>query len=134
MATLLSARERLLSIAQVLDAASADAGLPIQAYVTEDGDDVELGVRLLQLGVHPCDELRGTVAPADWWAMGVVTFGRARFLDHPDLDPEPIQSTYLLARDGTEVSLLRRGRDVEQLHGPAQGRIPDLCRSILGLL
>ena len=127
-----STRDRLLSIAHVVDSASADLTGARIVSVELDGDDVVLGVRDLPAGVHPVGPLAGLVAPEQWWALCIVTHGRAHFLDEPDRAPEDIVSTFALARDGSEASLLRRGDDVMELPGPTTGRIPDLLRTILG--
>lgn len=131
MATLLSTRDRLLSIAHALDAAGP--GSDVLVGVIADPDDVVLALRTLDPDRHPCDELRGRVAPSDWWAVGIVVEGRARFLDQPDRPPEPIVTTYLVERGGAEVSLLRRGGEVTESHERVSGRIPDLCRGMLAL-
>lgn len=128
-----SPRDRLSSIAVLLDESSARSDVDLHVYVTDDGRAFELGLRALDPRLHPCEELRGLVAAEDWWAVGLVLHGRLRFLDGGDRGPEPIRSTYLVARDGTEVSLLRRGDEVTELAGPAEGRLPDLLRTMLGL-
>jgi hypothetical protein len=129
-----SARDRLLSIAHALDAASTPGCSDVLVSVAADRRDVVLGLLRLDPRRHPCEELRGMVARDEWWAVGIVVAGRARFLDQPDREPEPILTTYLVERGGAEVSLLRRRREVTESRGRVEGRIPDLCRSMLGLL
>lgn len=126
-------RHRLASIARVVADASAPGCSDVLVHVRADPDDVVLGLHPLDPGQHPCDELRGAVAPPDWWAVGIVIAGRARFLDRPDLAPEPITTTYFVERGGAEVSLLRRGDVVTEMGERVVGRIPDLCRGMLGL-
>lgn len=133
MATLLSTRERLASIARLLDAATTDECSDVLVHVIADPDDVVLGLRPLDPHRHPCEELRGMVAEPHWWAVGLVVHGRARFLDEPDRPPEPILSTYLVERGGHETSLLRRGDAVTETTERVEGRLPDLCRAMLGL-
>jgi hypothetical protein len=129
MATLLSARDRLVSIAHVLD--GAGPGSDALVGLVRDPDDVVLVLRNLDPHRHPCDELHGLVAPDDWWAVGMIVRGRARFLDEPDRPPEAITTTYLVERGGAEVSLLRRGDRVTESRDRVHGRIPDLCRGML---
>jgi hypothetical protein len=126
-----SARERLAAIARLVEEACARADGHTLVRIVADDHDVELG--LLPLEGHPCDELGSFVAPPEWWAVGLVTHGRARFLDQPDRPPEPIVSSYFLERSGHAVSFLRRGAEVTEPSEPLVGRIPDLCRSMLGL-
>ena len=126
-------RDRLASIARVLADASTPGCSDVLVHVLDDPDDVVLGLHPLDPAQHPCDELHGAVAPPDWWAVGIVIAGRARYLDRPEADPEPITTTYLVERGGAEVSLLRRGDDVTELRDRVVGRIPDLCRGMLGL-
>jgi hypothetical protein len=127
-----TARDRLLSIAELVDLAGPEHPDGIIVSVALEEDDVVLGVRRLDPTLHPTIELAGLVAEPSWWALCLCTHGRARFLDEPDRLPEAIVSTFAVDRCGTEVSLLRRGATVTELPGPALGRIPELLRSILG--
>jgi hypothetical protein len=103
----------------------------VLAHISVDGDELELGLRELDPDLHPTMELAGLVADPRWWALCLVTRGRAHLLDAPDAPSEPVVSTYAVDRAGHEVSLLRRGTEVEELTGPVVGRIPDLLRHIL---
>jgi hypothetical protein len=94
--------------------------------------EVELGLLPLAPDRHPCEELHGFVAPDEWWAVGLVVRGRAHFLDEPGRQPEPIVSTFFVERGGVEVSLLRRGDEVSEGPGRVEGRLPDLCRAMVG--
>lgn len=125
---------RLEAIARVLDLAAVDEPGHVLVHVLgEPDDEVELGVRPLDVDVHPFQELAGLTAPEDWWAVGVRARGRATFLDDRGRPPERIATTYLLGRTGEEASLLRSGHEVSTLPGPATGTIPDACRRVLGL-
>ncbi len=93
------------------------------------GDEAVFGVRAF--ADHPTDALGGLVAPSRWWAFALCTRGQEHFPDGADQEPEPIFSTFARSRNGHEVSLLRRGQEVTRLHGPAEGRVPDLVRAIL---
>jgi hypothetical protein len=122
-------------VAEVLDLSNVDEPGHLAMYValTDEVGELEVGMRWLHPDLHPTVELAGLVAPRSWWAFGLSTTGRAHFLDEPDRAPERIVSTYVRERNGCEVSLLRRGSSVTELNGPAEGRIPDLVRSILGV-
>jgi hypothetical protein len=120
----------LVELAHLIDDAGPAGCRDVFVFARIDGADVVVGVRPLER--HPCDELVGFGAPPQWWAVGFWLHGRARFLDRPSSPPEPIVSTYLLDRSGASASLLRRGDEVLELPGPTEGRIPDLCRKILG--
>ncbi len=124
-------RARLRAVAELLEAATHDWPTGVLVYVALDGEELELGLRELDPAVHPTVELAGLVAEPRWWALCLVCHGTARFLDAPGDRPERIVSTYAVARDGHEVSLLRRGHAVEELPGTAAGRIPDLLRHVL---
>jgi hypothetical protein len=123
--------ELLAALARILEEAvhSDPAGTAI--FVRRFDSEIELGLRRLDPELHPCLELRGFVAPEDWWAFGLVTHGTATFLDEDR--SERIVSTHLRSRSGEEVSLLRRGDTVQELPGRGVGRIPDLVRSVLPL-
>jgi hypothetical protein len=123
--------ELLTAIAHGVEAAVHSEPQGTVVYAARVGDEVELGLRLLDPELHPCAELRGFEAPAHWWAMGLITHGTATFLEEGRT--ERIVSTYFAARDGSEVSLLRRGDGVQELPGPAVGRVPELVREALGL-
>ena len=95
--------------------------------------DVDLGLRPLEAGVHPFDELAGFDAPDAWTIVGLRTTGRARHLDRPGADPRRLASTFLVDRHGREASLLRFDDELVESPGRASGTIPDTCRRMLGL-
>ena len=128
-----TARERLVSIARVLADSSAPGCSDVLVHVLDDPSEVVLGIHQLDPHQHPCEELRDLVAPPEWWAVGIVIAGRARYLDRPDAEPERVTTTYLVERGGATASLVRRGDVVTAMQEPMVGRIPDLCRSMLGL-
>jgi hypothetical protein len=117
------------TIAEAHHRAPAEPSTHVAAFVELDGEEVVLGVRWFD--AHPAalpwaDEVQDT-----WWALVLCTRGRAHFLDRPDVAPEPIASTFARSRDGHELSLLRRGGELTELPGRAEGRIPDLLRTLL---
>jgi hypothetical protein len=121
----------LAAIAHVIEAGVHAEPVGTVAYVRRlSRGKLELGLRPLHPELHPCTELRGFVAPADWWALGLVTHGTATFPD--GRRTEQIVSAFFCSRDGDEVSLLRRHGRVQELHGLAEGRVPELVREALG--
>ncbi|MDQ2647954.1 MAG: hypothetical protein M3Z03_00205 [Actinomycetota bacterium] len=118
----------LLDIAHLIDESLVDDPADVAFYVVDDPHDVVLGVH--RLHDHPCVALAGLTAAPDWRAFGLRVHGTAHFLDG-SRGPEPIATTYLLGRDGTSISILRRGAEVTEDLTGARGRIPDLCRQIL---
>jgi hypothetical protein len=121
----------LAAIAHVIEASVHAEPVGTVAYVRRLGDgELEVGLRLLDPELHPCAELRDFAAPADWWALGLVTHGTATFLD--EQRTERIVSAFFCSRDGREVSLLRRRGRVQELSGLAEGRVPELVREALG--
>jgi hypothetical protein len=126
-------RDLLLSVSHFVERGAALGGSDCFVSVTPSGREVAFGFYPLYTGLHPCEELGDMVADHSWWAVGLILHGRGHFLDQPDQPAEPIVSTYFIERGGAEVSLLRRGKRLEEMPGPAIGRIPDLCRSMLGL-
>ena len=129
MPTTAAVPDLLTAIAHVVEEAVHPDPAGAIAYARLEGHEVELGLRPLDPDLHPCLELRGFVAPDDWWAFGIVTHGTATFLD--EQRRERIVSAFFRSRDGQEVSLLRRGGRVEELPGLAEGRVPDLVREAL---
>jgi hypothetical protein len=125
----------LRTIAHLLDAASSEGAPDALVLLLDDPgapDELVLALRPLAPGRHPCDELQDVSAPSACWAVGLVVHGRAHLLDAADRPPQPIVTTYLVDREGAEVSLLRGAGRVAELPGPSLGRLPDLCRRILG--
>lgn len=118
----------LLDIAHLIDDALVDDPADVAFYVVDDPDDLVLGLQVLH--DHPCTALAELRADPDWRAFGLRVHGTAHFLDG-DQPAEPIATTYLAGRDGTAVSILRRGARIHADLGALEGRIPDLCRRIL---
>jgi hypothetical protein len=125
-----TSRALLLAIARCAEEGSHANPGGTAFFVRRDGEEIELGVRALDPDLHPTLELRGFVAPDDWWAFGLVVHGTATFYEEDRC--ERIVTTYFRSRDGDEVSLLRRGDDVQEMPEGCIGRIPDLLRSVLG--
>lgn len=126
--------DRLAEVARVVDdTCSGEHGHVLVHLADATDEHVDLGVRPLPRDRHPFSEVAGFEAPSEWWAFGMRVRGRARHLDRPGGVRWRTAVTYLLARDGAEVSLQRTGPRTEQIPGPAVGTIPDLCRRVLGL-
>lgn len=123
----------LLDLAHLIDDSHVDHPADVAFYVVHDPPEVLLGLKDLDPSVHPCISLDGFEAPEEWDAFGIRVHGTAHFLEEPGHPPAAIVSTFLVDREGTSASLLRRGDDVTELAGPALGRIPELCRSILAV-
>lgn len=125
----------LRTIAHLLDAATPEGASDALVLLLDDPrapDDLVLALRPIPPGRHPCHELQHLSAPSACWAVGLVVHGRAHLLDAADGAAQPVVTTYLVDRAGDEVSLLRSRGRVTQLAGPSLGRLPDLCRRILG--
>jgi hypothetical protein len=124
----------LPALATVVDQATTDASGHVLVRVAGPyRPDVDLGLKPLEEGRHPFDELAGFRAPDDWTVFGLRTTGRARRLDRPGAEPERIASTFLVDRDGREAGILRFDREVMEGPGRATGTIPDTCRRVMGL-
>lgn len=121
---------RVDAIAQILDEGVADDPDHLVLYVEDDGDDVLLGLRPIEIGTHPFAELAGCTAPPEWSMVGLRVRGRARYLDG-DRPAAAARTTFLVDRSGAEASLLRTDDGTVPLPGPASGTIPDLCRRML---
>lgn len=87
-------------------------------------------------GPDPIGQLLGLDALDEWWAVGVMANSTARPVDG-DGERLPVTFVHVVARDGTTVDLLDDGRGTRHLEGPDHevhtGRVPDLCRRMLGL-
>jgi hypothetical protein len=87
-------------------------------------------------GPDPVGQLLGLTGLDEWWAVGIVSNGNARPLDG---GPRrwPVTFVHLVARDGTSLDLLDEGDGLRRTTGPdpemRTGRVPDLCRRVLGL-
>lgn len=98
-----------------------------------EGGEVDLAVRPLPPGAHPFDVLAGCTAPVGWSVFGIRVTGRARHLDRPTAAAEAMTTTFVVDRQGREASCLRTASGAQDLTGPAEGTVPDLCRRVLGL-
>ena len=127
-----SAARRIDAITQLVDEGTVDEPGHVLVHVVDEGDDLLLGLKPLDVGTHPFGELAGFTAPDEWSMFGLRVRGRAHHLDS-DRPPEPTITTFLLDRDGEEASILRTGHQATPLTGPASGTIPDLCRRVLTL-
>lgn len=126
--------DRLVAMARTVDDACAREPGHVLVHLADVTDEhVDLGLRPLPVDHHPFGEVAGFDAPDSWWAFGMRVRGRARHLDEVSGVRWRTAVTYLLSRDGTEVSLERTGPRTTEIPGPAVGTIPDLCRRVLGL-
>jgi hypothetical protein len=99
-------------------------------------DDVGGNLGLKPLDEHPIDALAGFTAPDDWFAVGVASDGWAHSLEPATrVARQRIRMIALVARDGSEVSAMRRyGNDeLEFLAGRGEGDLADTLRRVLGL-
>jgi hypothetical protein len=87
-------------------------------------------------GPDPVAALLGLRAPTELWAVGFVSAARAFPTDH-HAEPTEGAVVHLVARDGTALTLLAAPDHTRRLVGPSTepqtGRVPDLCRRVLGL-
>jgi hypothetical protein len=87
-------------------------------------------------GPDPIGQLLGLDAVPEWWAVGVAASSTARSMDGSG-HRWPVTFVHLVDRDGTSIDLLDDGRGTRHVDGPDQkvltGRVPDLCRRVLGL-
>ena len=124
----------LPALAGVVDHATvAAAGHVVVRVEGPLGPEVDLGLKPLEVGVHPFDELAGFVAPERWTVFGLRTTGTAHRLEGPGREPRRVASTFLVDRRGREASVLRFDDEVVEGPGRATGTIPDVCRRVLGL-
>ena len=124
----------LPAVAGIVDQATVeDPGHVLVHVVGHPHPEIVLGLRSLDLGVHPFQVLAGFTAPDEWSAFGIRARGQARHLDQPPRDPSATAMTFLLDRAGGEASVLRLDDEVSDPPGPIEGTIPDLCRRVLGL-
>ena len=100
-----------------------------------DGVEVACAVGGVDLKVkpldgHPAQVLRCFTAPPEWFAVGVLTGGRAHA---PGVEPVRVRVTSLVCRDGTELSAVRKGDELEFMEERGFGNVPDTLRRVLGL-
>lgn len=140
--------ELLDRLVTILDASARDGGWhqPHRLVFVERPDDGELvlGVKDLEDGDHPMEHLLGLVAPDEWFAFGLVSFGWASPLPddasgyrtpiRPSEHPERVRvrSVFLVSRDGGVASTaeLADGRVIDT---PGQGVVADAMRRALGI-
>lgn len=124
--------ELIDAVAQLVDEGTLDEPGHVLVHVIEEPDDIVLGLKPLEVGVHPFGELAAFTAPPEWSMVGLRVRGTAHHLDE-GRRAERTSTTYLLHRSGEERSLLRTDQEVTPLAGRASGTLPDLCRRVLGL-
>ncbi len=124
--------ELIDATAQLVDERTLDEPGHVLVHVIEEPEDLVLGLKPLEVGLHPFGELAGFSAPPAWSMVGLRVRGTAHHLDG-DRRAERTSTTYLLHRSGEERSLLRTDHTVTPLAGRAEGTLPDLCRRVLGL-
>lgn len=138
-----SETDRLVQIADVLlpladhDGEGADEP-PTAVGVADEGDTVVF--HLLDLhGTDPIETLTGFTAPGTWWAFGVCGPARVRSIDPavPVPDGGSRRFVHLVTRSGLSVTALathgERRAVPRPTREPAEGRLPDVCRRVLGL-
>lgn len=128
---------------RLVEAHLAGAGPgPALVRVRPTDDGVDLGLWALPAGTNPVDALIGTTVGPRWSAVGVVTEGSARSLDH-DLDAglgdesrgSPVVVAVLVDRYGHvahRVAARDRSRSPRTTGAP-EGRVVDGLRRALGL-
>jgi len=134
--------ERLHTIAQLLldepdTTGTREPSTPVAIGIADD--DGTLTLHLLDLhDTDPLTALTGFNAPRGWWAFGIVGSAQLHALE-ADAPPGGGrgQMVHLVARSGLSVTGLAtvdgRAELVPAGREPVEGRIPDLCRRVLGL-
>jgi hypothetical protein len=123
---------RLRGVLRLVDEATREEPGHVAVHVVDDPHDIVLGLKPLDPGRHPFEELAGFLAPRTWTTFGLCVRGSAHHLVSGE-HQAGVTTTFLVDRSGTELSLLRAGPTATELPGPAEGTIPDLCRRVLGL-
>ncbi len=133
--------DRLVTI---LDTTAAEEGWhqphSLVSVTGADESAFELGLKRLADDEHPLDHLLGFVAPAEWRAVGLVSYGWAAPLDGepaatlpPSEHPERVRvrSVHLVGRDGAEAATtaFEDGRAIDQ---PSGGVVADSLRRAMG--
>jgi hypothetical protein len=95
-------------------------------------DELELGLRRIPDGVHPCDAARDVRATDTWLAFGFAVSGWAHLLGEGGA-PSSVRSIYLVDVNRHEISLLRTDERVSISGRRVLGRIPDACWRVMGL-
>lgn len=124
----------ITELAHAIDGATAEEPSHLAIYVAEaagPADEVEVGLRPFPTDIHPFTELSGLVAPPEWSMFGLRVHGTGHHLAVEGRRERTV-TTFLLARTGEEVTLLRMGGAVTEVPETAQGTLPDLCRRVLG--
>jgi hypothetical protein len=146
-----AAGRHLRDLAHALAAAALDVGGPHRLVgVAAPGPEPDDGtgphegahgwgsLEVLELaGPDLVAELLGLRAPSRWRAVGVVAHARARSTDGTWLPLHRGRLVHVVDRAGTSVTLLHGAAAVPLEVGPtsepAQGRVADACRRVLGL-
>jgi hypothetical protein len=115
-----------------------DFSLPARLLMFEaDPEGVTFGVKELEPGQHPLDELLGFAAPEEWSALGTICHGWAtRTLDtRPSraADRVRVRSVHVVARDGTEIGGFHPTDGQLTLQDMVLGTVPDALRRCLDL-
>ena len=127
----------LLTRLEVAVGPDADEGAWLVRVVP---DDLGLSIGLLELDSEdtpPVSALLGFRADPSWVAAGLVFHGSARTLDDDGKPGERrrVRAVHAVTVDGEEASILRYlddpGATIDP--GPAEGRLTDCCKRILGL-
>ena len=130
-------RSELHELASMLLDDQIDGPLAVALAAYSHDGHIDLSVRPLP-SIDPIGSLFGFYAPDQWLAFGVALRGHARHLDLPGGAAIPVRISYLLDRNGSEVSVARaEGTEpllVDLRGNPAAlGRVPDTCRRVLGI-
>lgn len=139
-APILPEPELLDRLVTLVDASLADAGwyhphVLVKIEAPTDLDGIELGMKPLPEGSHPVDELWGFVAPEEWSAIGLVTYGwasppdRGRPSTHPDR--LRVRLTVVVDRDGNEAQTASF-EDGSVIDENGEGRVSDVLRLCIG--
>ena len=120
----------LCLLAESLLMSLAEGGDPALIHVIQQPNGGDVGLLPLD-GAAPAELLLGTVAPAEWSALGVATRGRARPLDGHG-PPSTAEVVVLVPRAGEVIGRMRHGGQVSP-EAPAYGLTLDCLQRALGL-
>jgi hypothetical protein len=136
----LGALAHLLATGGVVAAEVARADAVLAVGVSDAPGDPRAGcLHLRELVADPVDALVGFVAPAEWWAFGVVAPASLHSLEHGGRGQERrgFRVAHLVSRHGAARAVAVGPEGVELVTGPRAaapaGRVPDVCRRVLGL-